>query len=178
MMANETLFAETQRFKQKWLWALLIAMAVFIPGPTLLGLIRQIFYGQQFGNNPLSNNGLIILTIVNVILPIIPLVLFAYMKLETIIKDDGIYVRFLPFQLKFKYYGWSNLSQCYIRQYSPVNEYGGWGLRGFGKNKALNVSGNIGLQLETKDGNRLLIGTNQPQEVENILRKLKQYRSQ
>ena len=170
-MANEILFTETQRFKQKWLWALLIAMAVFIPGPTALGLIKQIFFGQQF-----SNNGLILLTIVNVVLPIIPLVLFAYMKMETVIKNDGIYVRFLPFQLKFKYYAWESLSQCYVRQYSPVNEYGGWGLRGFGKNKALNVSGNMGIQLETKDEYRMLIGTNKPQEIEEILRTLKQYR--
>lgn len=176
-MANETLFTETQRFKQKWIWALLIAMAVFIPGPTALGLIRQIVYGQQFGNNPMNNNGLILLTIVNVILPIIPLVLFAYMKLETVIKDEGIYVRFSPFQLSFKRYDWSILSQCYVRQYSPVNEYGGWGLRGVGKNKALNVSGNMGIQLETTDGFRLLIGTNKPQEVEELLKKLKQYRS-
>ncbi len=170
-MANEILFTETQRFKQKWLWALLIAMAVFIPGPTALGLIRQIFFGQQF-----SNNGLILLTIVNVVLPILPLLFFAYMKLETVIKNDGIYVRFLPFQLKPKFYSWESLSQCYIRQYSPINEYGGWGLRGFGKNKALNVSGNMGIQVETKDEYRMLIGTNKPQEIEEIMRKLKQYR--
>ena len=176
-MANEKLFTETQRFKQKWLWALLIAMAVFIPGPTALGLIRQFFFGQQFSNNPFSSNGLILLTIVNVVLPIFPLVLFAFMKLETVIKEDGIYVRFLPFQLQSKFYSWEKLTECYIREYSAVNEYGGWGLKGFGKNKALNVSGNIGLQLETKDGFRLLIGTNNPKQIEELLRKLKQYRN-
>ena len=43
-----------------------------------------------------------------------------------------------------------------------------------GKGEALNVSGNKGLQLQLEDNRRLLIGTNQPDELNAVLIKLGQ----
>lgn len=50
-------------------------------------------------------------------------------------------------------------------------DYGGWGFRFglFGKGRALNVSGNKGIQLVLTDGTRLLIGTNKPDEARQAL---------
>ena len=53
-------------------------------------------------------------------------------------------------------------------------EYGGWGLKGgllWKKSKgiAINVSGNIGIQLELKNGKKLLIGTQKLQEAKQVL---------
>ena len=58
-------------------------------------------------------------------------------------------------------------------------EYGGWGLRYgfFGKGRALNVSGNTGLQIEFNNGKRLLIGTNKPRELKEVLTKLNQIKT-
>ena len=50
-------FKENQKFTQWWLWALLIGV-VLIP---IYGIYKQIIIGEQFGNNPLSNYGLILL---------------------------------------------------------------------------------------------------------------------
>jgi hypothetical protein len=63
------------------------------------------------------------------------------------------------------------LTKSYVRQYSPIAEYGGWGLRLglFGKGQAYNVSGDKGLQLEFTTGQRLLIGTNKPEELNTVL---------
>ena len=68
------------------------------------------------------------------------------------------------------------MSKCYVREYSPIAEYGGWGLRGgfFGKGSALNVSGNKGLQLELKNNKKILIGTNKPKELSETLSKIGQ----
>jgi hypothetical protein len=41
-----------------------------------------------------------------------------------------------------------------------------------GKNRALNVSGSFGLQLVMKDGAKMLIGTQKPQELEDFLKSL------
>ena len=73
--------------------------------------------------------------------------------------------------LKFKFYDWKNISKSYIRQYQPIIEYGGWGIRIglFGKGRAFNVRGNKGLQLEFKDNNKLLIGSNNSEELERVL---------
>lgn len=94
------------------------------------------------------------------------------MKLETKIKTGGIYVTFSPFQLKFKYYPWDKLNQVFVRTYNPIGEYTGCGFRGTEKNRALNVSGNKGIQLIIQGGSKLLIGTNKADEVTETLKNL------
>ena len=82
-----------------------------------------------------------------------------------------MYIRFFPFHLKFKFYPWDSIRKSYLRQYSPLGEYGGWGLRIglFGKGTAYNVSGNWGLQLEFTNKKKLLIGTVRPEELSSTL---------
>ena len=171
-MTDKILYTESQRFKQIIVWVLLIAIFIFVSTPQIYILVKQVFIGIPVGNKPMSNEGIWVVTSVSILIPLLIIQLFLLMKLETQIKEDGIYVRYLPFQMKFKYYSWTDLSKCYVRQYSPVGEYGGWEMKGRGNNKALNISGNKGLQLEIKDGKKLLIGTNNPDEITSILHKL------
>jgi len=167
-MESETLFSENQRFSQWWLWLLLIGLT----GLILYGIIQQLIFGIPFGTKPASDAGLVL----TLVIPVSLLALFIALRLETRITRDGIYVRFLPFQKTFRYYSWANLSKSYVRKYSAILEYGGWGYRFgfFGKGSALNVSGNKGLQLITIDGKKMLIGTRKPEEITETLRKLNQ----
>lgn len=165
-MNNEVLFKESQKFKQWWLWLILFG----INGLFLFGVFKQVIGGQQFGDKPMSNTGLIIVTALSFLLTLF----FLNLRLDTKIKEDGIYVRFFPFHLSFKQYGWEELTKSYVRQYAPVSEYGGWGLKYgmFGKGTAYNVSGNKGLQLEFTNKKKLLIGTNKPEELTALLKKM------
>jgi len=167
-MENEILFKESQRFKQWWIWLILIG----VNGIFIVGIIMQVFLEKQFGDNSMSNTALIILTGVFLLFTVFMLSL----KLVTIIKQDGIYVRFFPFHFQFKHYNWDDLTKVYIRQYSPLKEYGGWGIRIslFGKGTAFNVSGDKGLQLEMGNNKKLLIGTNKPDQLTEALTKLEQ----
>lgn len=167
-MNNEPLFTEKQKFNQWWLWVILLGINSLF----LFGLLKQVIGGQQFGNKPMSDVGLVAATVLTFILTIF----FINFRLETIIRRDGIYVRFFPFHLKFKHYTWDTLTKSFVRQYSPITEYGGWGLRLglFGKGVAFNVSGNKGLQLEFTDKKKLLIGTNKPEELTETLNKIGQ----
>ena len=131
----------------------------------LYGIIKQVFFEQQFGNKPLSNSGLFTVLVFTLLISL----LFIYFRLETRINEDGIYVRFFPLQFTYKKYAWAEISKSYLRQYRPILEYGGWGIRYGMKGKAYNVSGNIGLQLEFISGERLLIGTNNPKELTETL---------
>jgi hypothetical protein len=151
-MEGKILFSEKQRFNQWWLWAILI-------GINLLFLYVAIFQPN------------IILTL-SFVFTLILILLFLIFRLETRISEEKIYVRLYPLQLKYKEYKWSEISKCSIRQYSPIGEYGGWGLRGFGKNKAINISGNLGLQIDFINNKKLLIGTNKTKELTEVLRKI------
>ena len=46
--------------------------------------------------------------------------------------------------------------------YSPIADYGGWGIKGPSGNSALNARGNRGVRLTLRDGKRLLIGSQKP----------------
>jgi hypothetical protein len=161
MNAN-TLFTERQRFNQGWLWLGLAAINTFF----LYGLFTQTVQDVPFGDHPMSNTGLAF-TAGGLLL--ITLLLLS-VRIDTEIRQDGIYVRFFPFQLAFRKYAWELLKDAQVRQYKPLVEYGGWGIRfefsGNGRGKALMVSGDMGLQLELTDGTRMLIGTQKPEELE------------
>jgi len=165
-MNNDILFTEQQRFRQIWVWLMLIG----INGLFLYGIYQQVISGQQWGNKPMSDTGLFVALGSTVLLTI----LFFILRLDTEIKRDGIYVRFFPFRLSFKKYSWDKVSKSFVKQYNPIMDYGGWGIRFglFGKGRALNVSGNKGIQIVLTDGTRLLIGTNKPDEAKQALQQV------
>lgn len=166
-MNNDILFSEKQKYKQWWIWVILIGLN----GLSVFLVYRQIMVEQQFGAKP-GSLGFLMLTGITLLFSI----MFFNCRLETTIRTDGIYVRFFPFHLNFKYYHWDSMIKSYVRKYSPLLEYGGWGLRFgiLGRGTAFNVSGDKGLQLEFRNHKKLLIGTNKPDELTEALNKIGQ----
>jgi hypothetical protein len=165
MIQNDILFSEKQRFTQWWLWLLLLV----INGIFATAMYEQVIMGQTFGDKPMSNSGVI----VGFTLVLLVSILFYSFRLETIIKKDGIYVRFFPIHIGYRKYAWDKIEKVFVRQYNPITEYGGWGLRYgiFGAGKALNVSGNKGLQIIFKDNSKLLIGTKKSDLLKEVINK-------
>ena len=92
---------------------------------------------------------------VEFVIIIFSMLLFAlpifFMKLKTRIDEYGIHYQFIPFHRSTKTIAWNEINNIYVRDYDPIGEYGGWGLKaGWGKKrgKAINVAGSIGIQLE------------------------------
>jgi hypothetical protein len=156
------IFKEEQKFTQIWLHALLIVSFV----PVLIMIARDWIQSTDHD----SKVGLI--TVIGSILLVYGLIYS--LKLKTRIDEKGIYYRFIPFHLSVKFISWDDLKSAYIRKYNPISEYGGWGIKG-GKlwNKsngvAFNVKGDIGLQLELISGKKILIGTQQEEEIKRVL---------
>lgn len=160
-MKKGAVFKEKQRFTQWWIWLIILGLDILYS----YGIVKQVIFQVQFGNKPVSNLSLVFLASFIFVLTLI----FVSFRLETEIDEKGIHVRFFPFHLSFRHYSWEKISNCYVRKYRPLVEYGGWGIRGIGKNKALNVKGNMGIQIEFSDGRRLLIGTSKADEVSRLL---------
>ena len=171
-MKDDILFYENQSIlKQK------ILLIVLLPIISLLiwGFIQQVFLNLPFGNKPMSNVGLSIFVILFTAISTV----FLLSKMETFITEEGIYVKYFPLLLKTKFYSWDNIQAAYIRKYSPMREFGGWGVKySFGSGKVYNVYGNRGLQLIFQDGKKILIGSNRVEELEDILKKLDDKRKQ
>ncbi|WP_157976178.1 hypothetical protein [Lewinella sp. IMCC34191] len=98
---------------------------------------------------------------------ILVVVALTLVTLRTRITSDRIEIGFRPFTNKV--IRRSEISSAYVRQYSPLAEYGGWGYRVGRRGKAYNTMGDQGLQLELMDGSRILIGTQRPREMERVL---------
>lgn len=161
---NTSLFSEKQRFTQWWIFLILL----FPAGSMAYGLYTQLMLHEQFGKQPMSNEMMLLVFFLSLLLPLS----FFLFQLQTEIDKDSVRVRFFPFHLKWRTYSWTEISKAYTREYSPIGEFGGWGLRGWGNNRALNVSGKKGLQLEFKNGKKLLIGTQQIEKINAILTQL------
>jgi hypothetical protein len=166
-MENDLLFYEKQKFTQWWVWLLLLLPT----GIFILSTLGEFIFGLQYGYKLSDTSELL----VSILLFGCLYVFFYLIKLETIIKAEGIYVRFFPFHFRFKHYEWEDISNVYTREYCAITEYGGWGLRSglFGKGSAYNVNGNKGLQLEFTNGKKLLIGTQKEPELKTLLVELK-----
>jgi hypothetical protein len=164
---TEIIYREQQQFPF-WLRAFIaVSMAAGIAF-SILPLIEMT--GQQWQAEKWQ---IVLLFAVGVFLPAGLALLFCFLKLETQVRRDGVYLRFYPFHITFRRFGLDDLSEYYARQYRPIREYGGWGVRcSFRNGKAYNVSGNKGVQLVFKDGKKLLIGTQNPEEFEQAIRSI------
>ena len=155
-------FKEEQRFTQSWLIALL--------GISVIAPIIMITKEYLEDNSSMTTNEFI-LTLVAII---VSLSLIFFFKLTTRIDENGIHYQFFPFHFSLRNIKWSEIEKANVRTYDPIGEYGGWGLKGGAlwnkkSGKAVNVSGDIGIQLELKNGKKLLIGTQKENEAKSVL---------
>ncbi|MDY6911592.1 MAG: DUF6141 family protein [Chloroflexota bacterium] len=157
-MAEVILFREVQRLRQIWLWLIVLCA----PAILIYGMIQQLILDNPFGNNPTSDTVLIILGIVlGLGLPC-----FMYtINLTTEVHTDGLYLKYFPFHLSFREIAFEEIKSYTAQTYSPIKDYGGWGIK-FGRGgKAYNVSGNSGVQMELVNGEKLLIGSKRSEEL-------------
>lgn len=167
-MYNEILFSEEQKFNQGFVKLILILV-----NSVTIGSILIVYYTMPPGED---DTILLLALVFAIIMTGLLSLFFMKMKLLTEIKKDGIYVQFFPIHRKFKFYDWASIYKLKIRQYSAIMEYGGYGMRMgfFRKGRAYNTSGDNGLQIETIKGTKILIGTQKPDELNEVLRRLGQ----
>ena len=156
------IFKEEQRFNQIWL-ILLILVSLLVP----IGIIIK-----EYIKDPSSLTTTELITIIGIMI-VASGIIFVF-KLTTRIDEEGVHYKFFPFHWNFKVITWNEIKNIYVRKYYPLSEYGGWGLKSGAiwnnsKGKAINVSGDIGIQLVLKNGKKLLIGTQKQHEAENVI---------
>ncbi|MFH1144331.1 MAG: DUF6141 family protein [Candidatus Eisenbacteria bacterium] len=160
------LFREVQRMRSAWVWGLVLIS----PTVLLYAVLRQIVWDHPFGDHPAPDGLLIVMAVVfGLGLP----VLFWILRLETEVRADGLYVRYFPFHPSFRRIPIEGLRRWEVRTYSPIREYGGWGIRQGRRGRAYNASGNRGVELEFNSGERILIGSQHPDQLAAALDSLR-----
>ena len=152
---DKTIFYEKQQFRHVWIWLILILILLILLIPIISGV---------FG---------VFLNIILLMIGYCFIWLFYSMKLITEIKKDGIQITFTPFTnfiIPF-----NKIRSYKIREYRPILEYGGWGIRINRTGKAYTVSGKIGMHIELSNGKEILIGTENPYKFLQSLNKFSQH---
>ena len=157
-------FLEVQKFTQVWLH-ILMWFSFSIP---------MFFVSYEWFTDRDNNNDSLVGLIVVLVAFGLTYGFILSLKLKTRIYEKGVSFRFIPFHFNYKFISWDKIDKAYVRKYDAISDYGGWGLKGgklWDKNKgiAYNVKGNIGLQLELKNGKKILIGTQKEAELTRVL---------
>lgn len=159
---GEVLFIERQKFSQWWIWLLLIGVGC-IP---VYGIYRQLFQGEEVGENPMSITGFIVLALF--VLGLIAL--FVVMQLKTEITKQAISFQLYPFVNRV--IKWEDVKEAKVIDYGFV---GGWGIRwGTSYGTVYNIAGSDGMLLKLNNGEQLVIGTQQEEVLQSILQELRQ----
>ena len=161
------IYREEQRFNLWLRWLVYVSMG--------LSVVISVFALQKdpAGADLMASWEIVLGVLAGIGVPIAITAMFLLLKLETEVRTDGLYVRYLPFHIHFKRFGREDLSEYYARRYKPIMEYGGWGIRYSLRNgKAYNVSGNRGVQLVLGNGKKLLIGSQKADELAAAIRRI------
>lgn len=144
-LVDEKIFYEIQQFRQIWIWLIILIIVIVLYIPIISGVLN------------------IFLSIIFFLFGFGFIWLFYSMKLVTEVKEAGIQITFTPFTnfiIPF-----NEIKNLEIREYRPILEYGGWGIRFNRTGKAYTVSGKIGLQVELFNGKKILIGTEKSDDL-------------
>jgi len=138
-MEHNIRFQEVQRFRQPWLWTLLGATALLM---LVLG--------------PISWGGFAVIAVIAG--------LIYSLRLQTEVRDDGIYFKMWPVHRSFRRIPWSEIERYESKQYGPLRELGGWGIRWAPGKIAYNVSGDRGVWIERTNRRAVLLGSQHAEE--------------
>ena len=93
-------------------------------------------------------------------------VFFRVTKLITEVRDDGIYVKRVPWQRSYRTIQFGEIASVEARTYGALFECYGWVFR----SRVYHLTGNRGVQLLFWDGTHIIIGSQKPEELADAIR--------
>jgi len=144
-------FKENQKFTQWWLWVILLSFPIMSVGP--------------FDENEIN--------VYHVLIGLAIPLLFYLIELRIKVNEDGLHYQFFPFHIKSHTIKLEDIEKFKAIEYSPLKEYGGWGIKYGFKGKAYNVSGNKGVKVHLTNGRNILFGSQKHNELAKALKQVK-----
>ncbi|WP_343524771.1 hypothetical protein [Pedobacter sp.] len=162
-------FEEKQHLKLWWLYLIIgvdavivISIILFDKGGMSFTALKAVYFAPFWA----------------VLLPFAIIYLIQQNVLTLRINEEGIFYRYFPFKAKLKHLKWDEIEKTYITKYDAFGDYGGYGVKSrlwfkFNDKAYILNDKNKGLQLELKNGKKLLFSSNRIDEMEVFLINLK-----
>jgi len=162
---DDVLFHEEQRLG-RWVQVfVIVAVAVPVVGVFGWGLVQQLVFGRPWGDHPTSDTALAIIGTAVIAFTLLIAVLVLTSRLIVEVRPDGLYVRLR----RARKIDLENVVACRAVTYRPIRDYGGWGWRWGWRGRAYNARGNRGVRLDYADGRHLLLGSQRPEELAEVI---------
>ena len=141
---------------------------MFVPAGVMLWIfVEQIVFGRPHGEHPGPDW---LVWVLAIFLCVATPALLLTLRLTVTVDDAGVHIRYYPFVNRV--IPFSEIQAFAARQYKPIREFGGWGIRsGLGKKMAYNASGNLGVELYLENMKSVMIGSQRHLELADTLRK-------
>lgn len=166
---SRLLLKEEQKFRQPWLWLVMLVSLGSVVAIFGFGLVQQLVLGKTWGNQPMSDTGLVAMSLVMFAFTGVMVWLIWSMTLIVEVRDDSLRLHHKP--LKRRTVSYTDIAKLEPVRYRPIAHYGGWGIRRGRNGWAYNVSGNLGVRLDFHDGTHLLIGSQRYTELAAAIEK-------
>jgi len=162
-------FEEQQHLKLWWLYLLVgvdaiivLSIVLFDKGGMSFTDLKAVYFAPLWA----------------VILPFAIIYLIQQNVLTLRINEEGIYYRYFPFKARLKHLKWDEIAKAHITKYDAFGDYGGYGVKirlwfKFDDKAYILNDKDRGLQLEFKNGKKLLFSSNRIDEMELFLINLK-----
>ncbi|WP_296703984.1 hypothetical protein, partial [Algoriphagus sp.] len=105
---------------------------------------------------------------------ILILLFISNLKLETRLDDFGVSFRYFPFIRNWRKIDKTNILSIGVINYSPLTDYGGWGLKGNKTTKAYSILGTEGLLIDIGEKKKIMIGTSKAKQLRLFLENWKE----
>jgi hypothetical protein len=167
MSPGHVLFHEVQEFRRLWIAFPILPGAAALIAVFVFAMLRQLGGDIPFGSDPMPDLLLWILGSFMILLGCFLIFIFLCMRLVVTVNRKGLHMRYVPFVKRR--ISFMDIAGCEAKTYSPLRDYGGWGIRRGKKGRAYNVRGNRGVVLSFKDGTNLLIGSQKADELAGVI---------
>lgn len=148
------IYTETQRFRQAWIWAILLGVTALVMGTMVNKLL----------NDPQ-------VTPIELVFPVVLVLfingLFFSIRLTTRLDASSLTFSYFPF-LTHRKYDWTKIESMELIKYNGLLEYGGWGIKWNGDYWSYTTGGNHGILVKTKD-KKFLLGTQNPEKAREAI---------
>ena len=155
------IFQETQRFRQIWIWALILGITGISLGSLFL-----------FEKDAPLNIGYLAFPVGMLLLLN---GLFLGLTLSTRIKGNSLSFRYYPFT-RWRSYTFEAIDAMELIEYNGLWEYGGWGIKWNGSYWSYTTGGTHGILIKTKD-KKFLLGTQKPEEAKQAIAQFNEQKS-
>ena len=94
----------------------------------------------------------------------------ALARLRVRVRPDGLFLHLGEVQLLRRSVAFEEIERVEVVRYRPLREFGGWGIRGWGRKKAWSMRGDRAVRLHLTGGRLLYVGSDTPDRLAERIR--------